>query len=739
MSCSFSFSRFKIGLLVAALAATMSLYTTDKQATERHPPEKTHPVDFLVQFESTPLSDSALRAMELSVWRPNDAPFGIHRLVADKEVGDDDKLTLLHQLQRTPGIRSAQFNHVIQRRGWPNDPLVTAQWHHVQNNDVDLDSDSAWSISTGGVNPLGHHPVIAIIEGFDADHPEFSGQIELNEDEVPNNLIDDDGNGYIDDHLGWNPWTQTDIIAQDDHGTAVAGMAGAASGNAFQGAGLAPEAKLMRIDIGPLTEADVIASYAYARDRRRNFNETQGESGAFVVATNASWGIDYANPDDHPLWCAIYDSLLEVGILNVAATANLSINVDLLGDMPTGCTSLGLLSVTATDSLDMRSQAAFGAESIDLGAPGKHLLLPTGWSSPADSSMSVWSGTSFASPAVAGGVALLYGAPCPEFAGQAISQPQLAALRVRNAILAGTDATEDLMGTTASGGRFNALGALSALMSECLDVDTVGCTWAGACNYNVFATVDDGSCDLSSCYGCTDPSACNYSPSASLNDGSCTSPSSGYDCDGNCQYPTERASSLAGGEWDEWTFEASGTCTGWDLTLYVENMTGAWASDQLLFLESPNGEVVQMTGLSPLNAANFPSNIAAANVTFSGGVPLQWATNSLGNFTSSMTNLAVTGTGTWTLHATNTWSGEESSELQWSLGLSGLCPIPEGTCALDSNGDGWIGIADIIALLSNWGCLEECPGDITGDGAVSSADLTLILTGFGESCIYFDE
>ena len=73
------------------------------------------------------------------------------------------------------------------------------------------------------------------------------------------------------------------------------------------------------------------------------FSTSDGARGAFV-ATNASWGIDLANPANYPVWCAYYDDLGEQGILNCGATANAQYNIDTQGDMPTGCSSPYMVS-----------------------------------------------------------------------------------------------------------------------------------------------------------------------------------------------------------------------------------------------------------------------------------------------------------------------------------------------------------------------------------------------------------
>ena len=171
------------------------------------------------------------------------------------------------------------------------------------------------------------------------------------------------------------------------------------------------------------TTDDVIAAYTYPYENRKLFNETGGQKGAFVVATNSSWGIDFGTPDDAPLWCAMYDTLGSVGILNAAATINSNYDVDIVGDLPTTCISDYLITTTSVNNQgEKMSNAGFGAQSIDLGGFGSEILSTFN----NDSYASI-SGTSVAAPQVAGVVALLHSAPCPDFATLAKFDPQLAA------------------------------------------------------------------------------------------------------------------------------------------------------------------------------------------------------------------------------------------------------------------------------------------------------------------------
>ena len=329
------------------------------------------------------------------------------------------------------GVNIAQFNHEVQNRALPNDPSIGSQWHHVDGSDNDIDSDLAWDITTGGQTSNGDEIVVCVIEGGGANynHPDLIANHWTNTAEIDNNGIDDDGNGYIDDFNGWNPVSDNDNVGNANHGTAVSGMIGAKGNNNNGGAGVNWDVKIMQVDLGSLTEANVIESYSYPLTMRERYNASNGAEGAFVVATNASWGIDNANPANYPVWCAFYDTLGAAGILNCGATSNSNVNVDVNGDMPTGCSSTYMLGITATNSSDQRTFSGYGVTAIDLAAPGEAVFLPSG-----TSGYSSTSGTSFASPCVAGAIALLYSAPCSDLASQALSSPQSTADLVRNYI-----------------------------------------------------------------------------------------------------------------------------------------------------------------------------------------------------------------------------------------------------------------------------------------------------------------
>ena len=364
---------------------------------------------------------------------------------------------MLQAFQNHHGVQLAQSNHVIKERALPNDPQFAQQWQH-QN----IQSENAWNITTGGTTAAGDTIVVAIIEKADLSHPDLAGNAWINRGEIPNNGIDDDGNGYVDDVRGWDPATGNDNVYSGYHGTEVAGMIGAVGNNGTQVVGANWRVKMMPVNYANSEEANVIAAYTYPLVMRRLYNTSAGVHGAFIVATNASWGVDGGQPSEAPLWCAMYDTLGTVGVLNCGSTTNNNVDVDVVGDLPTACPSDFMVSVTATNSNDMRTFSGWGATTVDVGAPGANV-----WTTTIGGGTGSANGTSFASPLTAGVVALLYSVPCASLAAIAHNDPMEAALRVRHALLAGVNHVGNLPGNTVTGGRINAYRSAQMLMDSC--------------------------------------------------------------------------------------------------------------------------------------------------------------------------------------------------------------------------------------------------------------------------------
>ncbi|MCS6930111.1 MAG: S8 family serine peptidase [Saprospiraceae bacterium] len=395
-------------------------------------------------------------------------------LAADPSTCREEEM--IRWLNAQPEVSMAQYNHLLEHRGnlrpeLPNDPLYSNQWHH-RNPDpggiygrADLASEQAWDITTGGISPYGDTLVIAIVDsGIDAQHEDLTSNLWYNWSEIPNNKIDDDQNGYVDDFQGWNTRAQNDQINgfSTIHGTPIAALAGARGNNGKGITGVNWQIKLLFV-VGNDTEATILASFDYVLRARRRYNATNGQQGAFVVAVNCSWGINGGKPSDAPLWCAAFDSLGAVGILSVGATANAPVNVDIFGDLPTTCPSDFLITVTSLTAQNQKaSNAAWGATSIDLGAYGESVFTAR-----PGNQYGFASGTSFAAPLVTGAVALLYAAPCNNLIAMAKANPAAAALWAKNLLLRSTVPLPALQGITLTGGRLHLHSLLKTYEDRC--------------------------------------------------------------------------------------------------------------------------------------------------------------------------------------------------------------------------------------------------------------------------------
>ena len=384
--------------------------------------------------------------------------------ITDSKEAREEKL---HRLTMHPEVRVVQNNHtnIVLREAIPDDPYYFSQ----QWAPAIMSLPQAWEeFGTGGITATGDTIVVAIIDGgADWTHEDLNCWV--NTHEIPNNHIDDDDNGYVDDYRGWNAYNHNGYVGANYHGTHVSGIIGAVGNNERGICGVNWNVKVMSICGSSSNESIVVEAYSYALEMRARYNETNGEEGAFIVATNSSFGVDYGNPDDYPIWCSMYDEMGNVGILSCGAGPNLNVNVDVVGDVPSTCPGNYLIGITNTNSSDEKyGSAGYGVNNIDIGAPGTSIYSTTPNSNYGNST-----GTSMATPQVAGTIALMYAALPEEMMQVCKSDPANFCLSVKQALLDGADHLPSLDGLVAEGRRLNAYGAIDDFISNWRPTQTV--------------------------------------------------------------------------------------------------------------------------------------------------------------------------------------------------------------------------------------------------------------------------
>lgn len=363
----------------------------------------------------------------------------------------------LQKAKLNQAIEVAFANEKMQLRSTPNDPSFKDQWGLQLTQ-----ATGAWKLGTGGETIERDEVVVAVVDnGTDTTHPDLVNNLWTNTEEIPGNGIDDDGNGYVDDVHGWNGYNNSGNIPAGMHGTHVSGIVGAEGNNGKQVSGVNWNVKILPIAASSGDIAVVLKGYNYALEQKKAWLDSKGSKGANVVVTNSSFGIDGARCSDqrYKVWNDVYNALGEVGILSAAATANQAWDIDKTGDVPTSCESDYIIAVTNTTKQDkLFSQAGWGATTVDLGAPGTDVL-----STVPNNRTSNLTGTSMATPHVAGAVALMHSVASQSYVKLSKDEPARAALKLKEIMLQTTDALSDLRGKTVTGGRLNLKKASEAI------------------------------------------------------------------------------------------------------------------------------------------------------------------------------------------------------------------------------------------------------------------------------------
>ena len=261
------------------------------------------------------------------------------------------------------------------------------------------------------------------------------------------NGSDNDGNGYIDDLIGWD-FVNNDNDPYDDnnHGTHTAGTIGAMGGNGTGVAGVNWSVGIMALKFMNATGAGSLSSAIAALDyysKIASLDKTPAE----FIGTNNSWGgAGYSQALLDAITRAAKQDALFIAAAGNGGSDGIGDNNDIAANFPSNystVSSAGFESVIAVAALTstgaMASFSNYGASTVDLAAPGAGI-----WSTVAGGGYASFSGTSMATPHVTGALALL-----------ASIHPEYSASQLRDALLSSTAATASLTGKTVTGGRLD--------------------------------------------------------------------------------------------------------------------------------------------------------------------------------------------------------------------------------------------------------------------------------------------
>lgn len=263
---------------------------------------------------------------------------------------------------KLPEIEYAEPNHIKQLLATPNDEHFSSLWGLTKSK-----LPAAWDITKGTSGTI-----VAVLDtGVAYTHPDLQPSMWTNPGEIAGNGVDDDNNGYVDDHkginFGTNEYVQNNPMDIDDHGTHVAGTIGAKGDNTIGVTGVNWNMKIMPVNVfsgngESASTSDIIEGINYVR--------TMKLKGNIIVAVNSSYGGGLFSQFEYNAIAG----LKSAGVLLVAAAGNDGKSNDQSPEYPANYNLDNIISVAATDSSDNLAGYSNYGNSIDIAAPGSGIL-----------------------------------------------------------------------------------------------------------------------------------------------------------------------------------------------------------------------------------------------------------------------------------------------------------------------------------------------------------------------------
>ena len=436
-----------LGLGLTALALSAIIMFPPKSgavpAAKQKRPEFV-PGEILVRYRTDAIAKQQQRAASALKLEGRSVPLRVERFAGSDlvaglrlaRVAAEDTLTAIAALNDQADVMYAEPNYIMHADLTPNDPSFGTLYGLTK-----IGAPTAWNTTTGSSNIV----VGMIDEGIDLNHPDLQANIFNNP--APGSIP-----GITGDLHGYDFVNNSGTIPAGDHATHTSGTVGAVGNNGVGVVGVNWTVRLMSLKFlggGGGSDVDAVRAYSYAKQMRDLFVSSGGTQGANIRVLNNSYGgggFSQASLD-------AIRALTTSGILFVASEGNDGVDSDVNPHFPSGYDSPNVISVSATDVSDLLAGFSnFGAQTATMGAPGVNILSTITTATNAGNPYQSFSGTSMASPHVAGAAALLLA-----------QNPNLTVQQLRSLLIFNGDPVASLNGKTLTGRRLNVANSMQAL------------------------------------------------------------------------------------------------------------------------------------------------------------------------------------------------------------------------------------------------------------------------------------